>query len=67
MTAREDFRFEAFVFEADAWDFLYDSGFVARLTNHREFDHPDGRWAVVIPGDDNDPETEVKIYGKSVH
>lgn len=63
MTIHDDIRFETFEFEADAWEFVYDSGFVARLNNHHEFDHPDGRWAVLIPGDPDDPETEVKIYG----
>jgi hypothetical protein len=47
--SHDDVQFETFEFEADAWAFLYESGFVARLDNHREFDHPDGRWAVVIP------------------
>jgi hypothetical protein len=67
VTSDNDIRFETFEFEADAWSFLYENGFVARLANHREFDHPDGRWAVVLPGDDGDPETEVKIVRPPPH
>lgn len=58
----DEVTFETFELEADAWDFLYDGGFVARLDNHREFDHTDGRYAVLIPGVEHDPETEVKIF-----
>ncbi len=62
MQNQSDIKFETFEFEADAWEFLYNNGFIARLSNHHEFDHLDGRWAVLIPGDSDDPETEVKIF-----
>jgi len=58
----EEVVFENFDFEADAWEFLYDGGWVACLDNHRKFDHPDGRHAVLIPGDERDPQSEVKIF-----
>lgn len=51
MESQSGIRFETFEFEADAWEFLYDNGFIARLNNHHEFDQADGRWAVLIPGD----------------
>lgn len=63
--AEDEIHFETFEFEADAWSYLYENGFVARLDNIRTFDHRDGRWAVLIPGDADDPETEVKIVRPS--
>lgn len=58
-------EFVTFELEADAWDYLYENGFVARLSNHREFDRADGTWAVLIPGDERDPETEVKLVRRA--
>lgn len=57
-----DPTFYLFELEADAWDFVYDQGFVATLDDHRSFEHPDGRRAVIIPGDARDPRTEVKMF-----
>ena len=57
-------KFESFELAADAWDWLDDNGFVQRTSEHREFDHPDGRWAILFPPEEegSGEETEVKIF-----
>lgn len=72
MSAPDDVVFESFELAADAWDWLDANGFMLRLSakldfpGHLEFDHPDGRWAIMYlpPHEDGDQETELKIFGR---